>query len=74
MPTLTAWPVLSWVYDPCTYARRGLAHATCPGSRVALCGADTPYLGPAWPTIDELWLSQYGRCPSCARRVYAGRF
>lgn len=74
MPVRTAWPHLAWVFDPNAHPHVGMAHATYTRSQVALCGADTPYLGDAWPKVGEPWSSVFCRCPSCAHRLYAGRF
>lgn len=74
MSVKTAWPSIGWVLNPNTRSRPGMAHASDRRTQIALCGASTPYLGERWPQRDEPWPSSYSRCPSCAHRLYAGRF
>lgn len=69
----TPWPRLAWVGNPNNNPHPGLAHATYDGSKDALCGVRTTYLGDPWPKFGECWSSACSRCPSCALRLYSGR-
>ncbi|MEO8749446.1 hypothetical protein V3G39_13680 [Dermatophilaceae bacterium Sec6.4] len=64
---------MAWFDDPGNPGLTGLAHATYDGSKVALCGAHTPYLGEPWPKLGEEWSSACSRCPTCALRLYSAR-
>lgn len=67
-----AGPRLGWTSDP-NGGTTGMAHATCPGQSISLCGASTPFLGDLWPQAGQDWPSSFCRCASCARRLDAAR-
>lgn len=71
MRTDTTWPRVGWTFTSHVSRNRGIAHATPPHESTALCGMHTPYLGQDWPPIGAPWTLPYGRCASCAHRLYS---
>lgn len=55
------------------HSRRDAAHATPPGSDLALCGSLVTKQGGSWPAIESVWLDGARRCDDCARRTYGRR-